>query len=213
MLLAASVLPLFVLMLDAAKLVYLQDEATVRWHGPPVSEQPVVPDLSAFEALVLDQHRANFALWHREDAARDPEATDAEITEIKHAIDALNQQRNDLVEHLDRELFERAGVQNQLAPLHSETPGLIIDRLSILALKLFHTEEETRRTEATAEHRERNKDRLRVLTEQRSDLADCLLRLWSAVLSGQRRFKLYRQMKMYNDPSLNPVLYRRRTSR
>ena len=90
-------------------------------------------------ALALAQHRANFDLWHEEDKARDPAATDAEIAAVKHAIDGLNQRRNDLVEKIDELLLTLAGEQNPDAPLHSETPGLMIDRLSILALKIYHT--------------------------------------------------------------------------
>jgi hypothetical protein len=86
----------------------------------------------------------------------------------------------------------------------------MIDRLSILALKVFHTAEEGMREDATAEHRERNRARLAVLQEQRDDLAGCLAELWRQVREGTRRFKLYQQLKMYNDPTLNPVLYGRR---
>ena len=99
--------------------------------------------------------------------------------------------------------------QNAEAPLHSETPGLMIDRLSILALKIYHTREEANRTTATQSHRQRNANRLALLEEQREDLAGCLDVLWEQVLKGQRRFKLYRQMKMYNDPELNPAMYGR----
>jgi len=83
----------------------------------------------------------------------------------------------------------------------------MIDRLSILALKIFHTAEETNRPSATPEHHERNRERLAVLNEQRDDLATCLAELWTDITSSRRRFKLYRQLKMYNDPALNPVLY------
>jgi hypothetical protein len=99
--------------------------------------------------------------------------------------------------------------QDAEAPLHSETPGLMIDRLSILALKVYHTSEETRRASATETHRLWNVDRLALLEEQREDLAACLDALWAEVLKGTRRFKLYRQMKMYNDPELNPAVYGR----
>ena len=97
---------------------------------------------------------------------------------IKHAIDALNQRRNDLVETLDRMLLSAAGQQNASAPLHSESPGLIIDRLSILALKIYHTAEESHRASASDAHRQKNLERLALLEEQRSDLAACLDTLW-----------------------------------
>lgn len=196
-------------MVDLSGITTLQDQATARWHDPDAVEPE---DASAFNRLVLAQHRANFDLWHREDLARDPHATDHTIAEIKHAIDKLNQHRNDLVEQLDLYLLREAGAQSTNAALHSETPGLIIDRLSILALKLFHTAEETSRLDAGPEHRARNESRLTTLNEQRSDLASCLESLWQDSLAGRRRFKLYRQMKMYNDPTLNPVLYKRRST-
>jgi hypothetical protein len=160
-------------------------------------------------AIAMAQHRANFDLWHEEDKARDPNATDADIAKVKHAIDSLNQRRNDLVEKMDLWLIEKLG-QNAEAPLHSETPGLIIDRLSILALKIYHTEEEAHRATATEPHRQRNAERLALLAEQRGDLAGCLDDLWTKVLEGKRRFKLYRQLKMYNDPELNPAMYGRK---
>jgi hypothetical protein len=95
------------------------------------------------------------------------------------------------------------------ADLHSESPGLIVDRLSILSLKIFHTREEAERADAPEGHRERNSERLAILEEQRADLAGCLEALWQETLAGTRRFKLYRQLKMYNDPSLNPAIYRK----
>jgi hypothetical protein len=113
------------------------------------------------------------------------------------------------VEKMDGWLMERLE-QDAEAPLHSETPGLMIDRLSILALKIYHTREESHRASATEEHRIRNAERLALLEEQRSDLASCLDSLWAEVLAGTRRFKLYRQMKMYNDPELNPAIYGQR---
>jgi hypothetical protein len=212
-------------MLDALQTTRMHDEATLRWHqeafqpadpaqaqppaGPtaqlPSEDHSTSPDL--LMKVALAHHRANYDLWHEEDKARDPEATDAAIASVKHAIDTLNQRRNDLVETLDRMLLAAAGQQSLTAPLHSESPGLIIDRLSILALKLYHTAEESRRASASEEHRARNLERLSLIQEQRSDLAACLDALWQQVLAGQRRFKLYRQMKMYNDPELNPAVY------
>jgi len=206
----------------------MHDEATLRWHqegpapdgsgsdaqapaGPtaqlPSEDTSMSPDL--IMKVALAQHRANYELWHEEDKARDPQATDASIAAVKRAIDALNQRRNDLVERLDRMLLAAAGEQKAAAPLHSESPGLIVDRLSILALKLYHTAEESHRASATDAHRQKNTERLALLEEQRLDLAACLDALWKQVLAGQRRFKLYRQMKMYNDPELNPAVYSR----
>ena len=192
-------------MLDAQHIVLLHDQATARWHEASFHDPEPI---TSWDALILNQHRANFDLWHHEDAARDPYASDHDITAHKHAIDTLNQRRNDLAEQMDLLLFATAPAQNESIPLHSETPGMMIDRLSILALKRFHTEEETRRASASPAHRERNQARLAVLDAQRNDLVGCLDALWQDALALRRRFKLYRQLKMYNDPELNPVLYR-----
>jgi hypothetical protein len=192
-------------MLDALLITRMQDEVTAALH---VTENEVEFGTGAdgLMALAIEQHRANFELWHEEDKARVPGVADAEIVRVKHAIDTSNQRRNDLVEKMDLWLIERLE-QDPVAPLHSETPGLMIDRLSILALKIYHTREEAHRASATEEHRSRNEGRLALLMEQREDLANCLDVLWSEVLGSRRRFKLYRQMKMYNDPELNPAVY------
>lgn len=192
--------------LEALSILRLHDEANALWHR----DHPTKASPTNLIALIRAQHLANFDLWHEEDTARSPNVSDARIAQVKHAIDRLNQQRNDLVEQIDQLLLRLAGTQNIDAPLHSETPGLIIDRLSILALKIYHTEEEIHRPTASDEHHHRNEDRLEILTQQRADLAQCLDELWFQVLTGKRRFRLYRQMKMYNDPDLNPVLYKGR---
>jgi hypothetical protein len=193
-------------MLDAPHITLLHDQANTYWHN---SYAPPPGTHNSFERLILEQHRANFDLWHAEDDARDPMSGDQAIAACKGIIDKLNQRRNDLAERIDSQLLTAVPHQSPTAPLHSETPGLIIDRLSILSLKIFHTAEETRRRDAPVEHHERNRERLETLLEQREDLALCLAVLWAEILAGQRRFKLYRQLKMYNDPSLNPVLYGR----
>ena len=190
-------------MLHAFDLIRLHDDANQTWHAG----DDLPSCASHLEQLVLHQHHANYSLWHEEDKARSPQAPDPAIAAVKHTIDELNQRRNDLVEQMDELLLLEAGDQQPAAPLHSETPGLIIDRLSILALKVYHTAQEAHRESATPAHRERNLHRLAVLEGQRADLAGCLDDLWNEVLTGRRRFKLYRQMKMYNDPELNPVLY------
>jgi hypothetical protein len=207
-------------LLGAKAILDLHDERTCAWHfadggiresaardGAAPAQDPAVEWLK----LVTSQHRANFDLWHIEDEARAPGAKDAELAAVKRRIDVTNQLRNDLVEELDRSLLTwlaERGLPNERAPLSSESPGLIIDRLSILALKIYHTREELERGDAPQGHAARNRERLRILEEQRVDLAGCLDALWRETLAGTRRFKLYRQLKMYNDPDLNPAIYR-----
>ena len=112
------------------------------------------------------------------------------------------------IDHALLDMLAAQGLPNELAALHSESPGLMIDRLSILALKIFHTREEMERRDAPVGHAERNAERMAILTTQRADLAACLATLWDEVLAGTRQFKVYRQLKMYNDPALNPAVYR-----
>ena len=156
---------------------------------------------------MLAHHRANFDLWHEEDKAREPGASDAAIAQVKRSIDALNQTRNDLVEAIDRAFLPPPAEQNPAAPLHSESPGLILDRLSILALKLYHTAEETRRPTASEAHRQRNLARLALLRRAAQRPRRLPRRALAGGPRGRRRFKLYRQIKMYNDPDLNPAIY------
>jgi hypothetical protein len=186
----------------------MQDEATLRWHTEEELTGGTHPLPHQLRQLLLDLHLANFDLWHMEDAARDPEATDHTIASIKRRIDARNQQRNDLMEQVDEHLLG-AHPLNPSATLHTETPGQISDRLSILSLKIFHTREEVQRTSAGEQHRARNARRLELLLRQRDDLALALTALFAEFLAGTRRFQIYRQFKMYNDPELNPVIYRR----
>ena len=198
-------------MLSAPAIVALHDQLTIDGHLTPSPEGTVPPGLSDWPARVARQHRANFDLWHIEDEARIPGATAGQLADVKRRVDRTNQLRNDLAEDLDRYLLGWLAPQslpNLAAPLHSESPGLMIDRLSILALKIFHTRDESERSDAPAGHIERNRQRLAILEEQRADLATCLDALWRETLDGTRRFKLYRQLKMYNDPSLNPAIYR-----
>jgi hypothetical protein len=205
-------------MVLAGDIVALQDRLTRRWHETAGGQESSAAgdSANAWLDLVARQHRANFDLWHIEDEARAPRVSNAELAAVKRRIDQTNQLRNDLAEDLDRNLLAwlaARGLPKADAALNSESPGLIIDRLSILALKIFHTHEETERRDAPEGHEERNQERLEVLQEQRADLAACLDALWQDTMRGVRCFKLYRQMKMYNDPALNPAIYRKTESK
>ena len=209
-------------MLSAHAIVELHDQRTRAWHqtaenaGEDSCLRAGETDGAGGEtanwlSLVVRQHRANYDLWHIEDEARAPGASDAELAGVKRRVDTTNQLRNDLAEELDRMLLawlEQRELPNLAASLNSESPGLIVDRLSILALKIYHTGEEVERNDAPQGHADRNRERLAILDEQRADLAGCLDALWQETLAGTRRFKLYRQLKMYNDPALNPAVYR-----
>jgi hypothetical protein len=197
-------------MLSANEIMAVQDVLIREWHHLAAETPEDAPAASEWLTAVRRQHRANFDLWHIEDEARRLDASDAELADVKRRVDRTNQRRNDLAEALDRALLEwlqAKGLPNAQAPLHSESPGLMIDRLSILALKIYHTREEAERADAPAGHAERNRSRLAILLEQRADLAGCLESLWMETLAERRRFKLYQQLKMYNDPTLNPAIY------
>jgi hypothetical protein len=195
-------------MLSATEIAILHDRWTGEWHA----ELPrAVNELgNDFLQTVFSNHLANNNSSHPEPAARLPEASDHRVARAKRAIDRENQRRNDFAELCDTILLdylERHSLPNPDAEPHTETPGLIIDRLSILSLKLFHTAEEVYRLDAPSGHAERNRERHHILIEQCDDLVKGLDRLWGQVLAGERRFKQYRQLKMYNDASLNPAIY------
>jgi len=153
-------------------------------------------------------HRFNSLLWDEEDLARRVDVDDAQIAANKRVIDACNQKRNDAVERIDEALLARI---EQVAAIdgawhNSETAGAMIDRLSILSLKIFHMGREAHRDDATDAQRASWRERHRLLQVQRADLARCFDTLLRAAAEGRAYWRIYRQFKMYNDPALNPYL-------
>ncbi len=161
------------------------------------------------EAVLYDKNRIDAVQWHLEDIIRDPEIDPIAALALKRRIDASNQERTDMVEELDsyfRNLYADVKVLPG-ATINTESPAWAIDRLSILALKIYHMQVEASRTDATDAHRERCAAKLAVLQEQRSDLIEAIDTLLDDIAAGRKYMKVYRQMKMYNDADTNPVLY------
>jgi hypothetical protein len=190
------------LRLLAEEAVRLHAEWTSRWH-----ENSTLPQTDLPWVAVEQNHRMNFDLWHEEDIARRDDLGFERMRDAKRTIDRCNQARNNAVEQIDLWLLSQLPPANPGSPLHSETPGMIIDRLSILSLKLYHMRVEAARESAAGEHRRKCAARCAILEAQAHDLKNCLENLLLELQKGTRCFKLYRQLKMYNDASLNPQLY------
>ena len=149
--------------------------------------------------------------WHYEDIIRDPHINPEEALALKRRIDRSNQDRTDLVEEIDsyfRQVYADVKAQPD-ARLNTESPAWAVDRLSILALKIYHMQEQTERTDASEEHLARCRAKLSVLLEQQVDLSTAIDQLLEDYAEGRKVMKVYRQMKMYNDPSTNPILYKK----
>ena len=149
--------------------------------------------------------------WHYEDLIRDPHINPMEALALKRRIDRSNQDRTDIVEEIDSHFRQQYGEVTPLpdARLNTESPAWAVDRLSILALKIYHMREEAERGDATEEHKSRCRAKLDVLLEQQRDLSTAIDQLLDDYQAGRKVMKVYRQMKMYNDPATNPVLYRK----
>lgn len=149
--------------------------------------------------------------WHFEDIIRDPHIDPVEALNLKRRIDRSNQDRTDLVEQIDS-YFRQKYADVQMLPdarLNTESPAWAIDRLSILALKIYHMQEQVERKDVEAEHREKCEAKLNILLEQQVDLSAAIDQLLADIEQGRIYMKVYRQMKMYNDPATNPVLYKK----
>ncbi len=171
-------------------------------HG---GEPPATQSTELWRAIE-NNHHCNIALWDEEDQARRRDVPDSAIANSKRLIDSHNQRRNDAIERIDELVLAALPNAPETARLHSETVGALIDRLSILGLKIFHMDWQTQRPDADADHRGMSGERLARLLEQRADLAWCLDELVRGCLDGTLRFNVYRQFKMYNDPRFNPWL-------
>ena len=163
----------------------------------------------SLEGLLYLKNWIDTVQWHLEDIIRRPDLSAEELVGIKRRIDASNQDRTDTVEKIDDWFlnFFKDITPGPGARMNSETPAWLVDRLSILALKVYHMEEQTKRTDVDAAHLESCKQKLSILLEQRVDLSRSLDELIEDIQSGVRYMKVYRQMKMYNDKTLNPELY------
>jgi len=195
-------------MIDVKQVTQLHAATVRRWHQEEIDNR-----YEEFLHLVCRQHEQNYRLWHQEDIARSPDVADAELAQVKRNIDQLNQRRNDLIEQLDDRLIDRlatAGVKPAAdARLNTETPGSVIDRLSILSLRIYHMQEQTQRDDASDQHRAKAHAKLEILYAQQADLSTSLAELLADIAEGRKRLKVYRQLKMYNDASMNPYLYAR----
>ncbi|MEO5891008.1 MAG: DUF4254 domain-containing protein [Ferruginibacter sp.] len=181
---------------------HLKDEVDAPINNPyPVNE---------IGHLLYTKNWIDTVQWHLEDIVRNPQIEPAAGLALKRRIDASNQVRTDMVENIDGYFLQQyASVQPRTdARINTESPAWAIDRLSILALKIYHMDVEVHRADASAEHIIRCTGKLAILLEQRTDLSKAIDELLDDIANGDKYMKVYRQMKMYNDPGLNPVLYR-----
>ena len=170
-------------------------------------QNPFAPD--SLEHMLYAKNWIDTVQWHMEDLIRNPEIDPAAGMELKRRIDSSNQRRTDMVERID-DYFVREFAHVTPAPgarINSETPAWLLDRMSILVLKIYHMDEQVRRTDVDEKHRQQCAAKLSILMEQKEDMRLAFDELVEDIANGVRRFKVYRQMKMYNDASLNPVLY------
>ncbi|MDE5828606.1 MAG: DUF4254 domain-containing protein [Duncaniella sp.] len=187
------------------------EEATKAYHVTDNVDTPCpnpYPEGSV-EHTLFEKNWIDVVQWHLEDIIRDPQIDPVEALELKRRIDRSNQVRTDMVEQLDTYFLEKYADVKPLpeAKINTESPAWALDRLSILAVKIYHMLAEVNRPDASAEHVARCQAKLNVLLEQRADLIAAIDDLLADIETGHKYMKVYRQMKMYNDPSTNPVLY------
>lgn len=181
----------------------LHSQSIMQWKSNGVALKH-----EGFNRLVEENHAFNYQLWHAEDRARREDMGYEFVYHAKREIDLCNQQRNNRMEAMDEWLFKalQPATPTQ-CPVNSESPGMIIDRLSILSLKSYHMNLQTDRQDVDEEHRQTCSAKLAIIHQQLGQLALCLEQLIEAVKTKDRTFRVYHQFKMYNDPTLNPELY------
>jgi Protein of unknown function (DUF4254) len=184
-------------------LLALQKDCIVTWKT-----QGITRSHTDFYQLVEENHAFNYQLWHAEDRARREDQGFAYVYQAKRSIDKYNQERNNRMEAMDTWLFNTLKpLPHTHCPVHSETPGMMIDRLSILALKSYHMGLQVTREDVDEAHREACQNKWLIIQEQLHQLGDCLALFVEDLVDRKRTFRVYHQFKMYNDPKLNPELY------
>ncbi len=195
-----------------SKFAYSVFEESIRdYHVHDNVDQPIQNPYpkDKIEHLLYFKNWIDTVQWHFEDIIRDPQIDPVAALVLKRRIDASNQERTDMVEYIDSYFLQKYNnvVVKPTAKINSESPAWAIDRLSILALKIYHMNEEANRSDASQEHRDKCQEKLNILLEQRTDLSTAIDDLLTDIENGDKFMKVYKQMKMYNDDDLNPVLY------
>lgn len=195
-----------------SKLAYSVFEQSIKdYHQFDNVDQPINNPYTKeqFEHLLYLKNWIDTVQWHFEDIIRDPNIDPVAALTLKRRIDASNQERTDMVEYIDSYFLQKYShvKVKEDAKINSESPAWAFDRLSILALKIYHMTEEAHRAEASQEHRDKCQEKLNILLEQRTDLSTAIDDLLTDIENGDKFMKVYKQMKMYNDDELNPVLY------
>lgn len=189
------------------------NQSITNYHIKDNVEEPLNNPFSSgtLERILYAKSWIDTVQWHLEDIIRDTNIEPIEALKIKRKIDASNQERTDMVEYIDSWFLDKYKniTPNSDARLNSETPAWAFDRLSILALKIYHMSLEAHRESASDEHRNNCSQKLNVLLEQKKDLSEAIKQLLDDIENGKIKMKSYKQMKMYNDESLNPILYQK----
>ncbi len=201
--------------MNSAHAFQIFEQSIAQYHVLDTVNQPFE---NPFDAKTLDHllYRKNWidtVQWHYEDLIREPSIDPVAALELKRKIDASNQDRTDMVEYIDSYFLQEFSAVNPLhdATINTESPAWAMDRLSILALKIYHMQEESNRISASDNHRAACAKKLAVLLEQKTDLSTAIDQLLDDMAAGKKYMKVYKQMKMYNDESLNPVLYQNKS--